>query len=74
MQREEELLHRDQGTSNVLPVPFLRRCGTLETQGGSREKAQHHEMRSTHPYSSMEFDAPEEVIGFRNGNMEGYIY
>ena len=53
-----DLICRGQGTTHVLPVPLLRRCETMETQGGSREKIQHHEMMSTHPYSSMEVDAP----------------
>ena len=70
----QDLMYGDQGTSHVLPVPLLRRCGTLETQGGSREKAQHHEIRSTHPYSSMEVDAPEKVIGLCSGSMEGYLH
>ena len=47
----QDLMCGDQGTTHVLHVPVLRRCGTMETQGGGREKAQHHEMRITHPYS-----------------------
>ena len=31
-------------------------------------------MGSTHPYSSMEVDAPEEVIGLCSGSMEGYLH
>ena len=61
-------MYGDQGTSHVLPVP------TMETQGGSREKTQHHEVRSTHPYSSMEVDAPEKVIGLHSGSMESFLH
>ena len=46
----QDLMCGDQGTTHVLHVPFLRRCETMETQGGGRDKTQHHEMRSTHPY------------------------
>ena len=46
----------------------------METQGGSRENTQHLEMRIIHPYSSMEVDAPKEVIGLRSGSMEGYLH
>ena len=46
----------------------------METQGGSREKAQHHEMMSTHPYSSMDFYSPKEVIGLCRGSMESFLH
>ena len=35
----QDLMYGDQGTSHVLPVPLLRRCGNFKTQGGNREKA-----------------------------------
>ena len=59
----QDLMCGDQGIAHVLHVTLLRRCETMETQGGDREKTQHHEMRSTHPYSFLEVDAPEEVTG-----------
>ena len=64
----------DQGTTHVLHVPLLRRCGAMETQGGDREDDHHGEMRSTHPYIFYEVDAPKEVIGLRSGSMEGYLH
>ena len=64
-------MFEDQGTTHV---PLLRRCGTMETQGGGREKTQHHEMRSTHPYPFLEVDAPKKVIGLRSGSMESFIH
>ena len=38
----QDLMCGDQGTTHVLSVPLLRRCETMETQGGSRENTQHH--------------------------------
>ena len=46
----------------------------METQGGSREKTQHHEMMSIHPYSFLEVDVPKKVIGLHSGSMEGYLH
>ena len=39
----QDLMYGNQGTTHVLHVPLLRRCGTMETQGEGREKTQHHE-------------------------------
>ena len=64
----------DQGTTHVSPVLFFRRCGAMQTQGEGREKTQHHEMRSTIPYSFVEFDAPKEVIGLRSGSMDIFFH
>ena len=58
----QDLMYGDQGTTHVLHVPLLRRCGTMETQGEGRENTQHHEMRSTHPYLFLEVDSPKKVI------------
>ena len=30
-------------------------------------------MRSIHPYSFLEVDAPKKVIGLHSGSMEGYL-
>ena len=34
----QDLMYGDQGTSNVLPMPFLKRCKTMESQGGDGKK------------------------------------
>ena len=60
----------DQDTIHVLHVPLLRRCGTMETQGGDREDDHHDVMRSTHPCLFYEVDAPKKVIGLHSGSME----
>ena len=64
----------DQGTTHVLSMPFLRRCETMKTQGGGREKTQHHEMRSTHLYSFLEVGAPKKVIGLHSGSMDRFLH
>ena len=64
----------DQGTTHVLYMPLFRRCGTMESQGGSRKETQHHEMRSIHPYSFLEVDTPNKVIGLHCGSMESYFH
>ena len=70
----QDFMCGDQGTTHVLHVPLLRRCGTMETQGGYREKTQHQNMRSTHPYSFLEVDAPKKVIGLRSGSMNRFVH
>ena len=66
----QDLMHGDQGTH----VPLLRRCVTIETQGGSREKTQHLEMRSTHPCSWLEDDAPNRVIVLCSTSMDRLVH
>ena len=70
----QDLMCGDQGTTHVLHVPLLRRCRTMETQGEGREETQHHEMRSTHPYSFMEVDSHKKVIGLCSGSMESFLH
>ena len=46
----------------------------METQGEGREETQHHEMRSTHPYSFLEVYTPKKVIGLRSGSMDIIVH
>ena len=67
----QDLMYGDQGT---IHVPLLRRCETMETQGGGREENQHHEMRSTHPYPLQKVDAPKKVIVLRSGSIDRVVH
>ena len=53
----------DQGTTYVLHVPLMIRCGTMDIPGGDREDDHHDVMRSTHPCLFYEVDAPEREAG-----------
>ena len=68
------LMYGDQGTTHVLHVPLLRRCGTMETPGEDREDDQHDVMRSTHPCLFYEVDAPKRVIGLHSGSMDRLVH
>ena len=46
----------------------------METQGEDRENTQHHEMKSTHPYSFLEVGAPKKVIRLCSGSMDIFVH
>ena len=64
----------DQGTTHVLHVPLMMRCGTMEIQGGDREDDQHHVMRSTHPCLFHEVDAPKRKTGLRSESRDKSVH
>ena len=70
----QDLMCGDQGTTHVLHVPLMMKCGTMEIQGGDREDDHHDVMRSTHPCIFYKVDEPKEVIGFCSGSKDRLVH
>ena len=64
----------DQGTTHVLHVSLMIRCGTMDIQGGDREDDQHHVVRSTHPYPFHEVYAPKRETGLHSESRDKSVH